>query len=110
MPRASLPIHSKTAGPEKIGAALNERWHEINRQAIETAKARLDAAFNSIAQPLIDAAYKEALSDQERISHDERRKLAVALRVRIGHPRHAEIKAHRVCAGIKRSWNIEVPF
>src|ERR1017187_792431 len=64
MPRARLPIHSKTTGPERIGAALNERWHEINRRAIETAKARLDAAFNSIAQPIIDAADEEALSDR----------------------------------------------
>jgi hypothetical protein len=86
MPKARLPIHSKTTGPEQIGAALNERWHEINRDAIATAKARLDAAFNSIAQPIIDAAYTEGLSDQERISHDEKRKLAVALRVRIGKP------------------------
>jgi hypothetical protein len=86
MPKARLPIHSKTTGPEQIGAALEERWHEINRHAIETAKARLDAAFNSIAQPIIDAAYAEGLSDQERISHDEKRKLAVALRLRIGQP------------------------
>ena len=86
MPRARLPIHSKTTGPEKIGAALNERWREINSQAIGTAKARLDAAFNSIVQPIIDAAKEETLSDQERISQDEKRKLAVALRSRIGKP------------------------
>ena len=86
MPIARLPIHSKTTGPEKIGAALSERWREINRQAIETAKARLDAAFRSIVQPIIDAAYEEALSNQERISHDEKRRLAVALRAQIGQP------------------------
>ena len=84
MPIARLPIHSKTTGPEEIGATLSERWREINRQAIETAKARLDAAFHSIAQPIIDAAYEEG--DQERMSHDEKRRLAVALRVRIGLP------------------------
>src|ERR1017187_2639654 len=86
MPRARLPIHSKTTGPEKIGAALNERWHEINRQAIETAKARLDALYRSIARPIFEAADEEVLGERERISPAEAGTLAVALRVRIAQP------------------------
>jgi hypothetical protein len=85
MPGARLPTHSRTPGAEQIGAALKRRWPEIDRHAIEKAKAKLDAAYNSIAQPIINAA-AETLSDAERISHDEKRKLSVELRSRSGLP------------------------
>jgi len=86
MPKARLPFHSRATGPERIGAALNERWHEISGQAIGKAKARLDKTLATATQAIIDAAYEEGLSDQEGMSHDEKRKLAVALRARIGQP------------------------
>jgi hypothetical protein len=85
MPSARLPTYSKTPGAERIGAALKRRWPEIDRHAIEKAKAKLDTAYNSVAQPIINAA-AETLSDSERISHDEKRKLAVELRSRGGLP------------------------
>lgn len=86
MPRPRLPIHSKANGPARIGAALNDRWREVDRQAVETAKARLDTSFRSITQPIIDAADEERLSDQDWFSQDEKRRLAVRLNLQIGQP------------------------
>ena len=83
MPSARLSTYSKTSGAEQIGAALKRRWPEIDRHAIEKAKARLDEVYNSIAQPIINAD-AETLSDAERIGRDEKRKLAVELRSRTG--------------------------
>src|SRR5579864_5691015 len=85
MPSARLPTHSKTTGVEQIGAALKKRWREIDRHAIEKARASVEAAYNSIAQPIINAA-AETLSDAERISQDKKRELAVELRLRAGEP------------------------
>ena len=84
MPRPRLSIHSKATGPARIGAALNDRWREVDRQAVETAKARLDAAFWSPTQAIIDAADEESVSDQGGISQDEKRSLAVRLNQQIG--------------------------
>jgi hypothetical protein len=53
---------------------------------VETAKARLDTSFRSITQPIIDPADEERLSDQDRFSQDEKRRLAVRLNLQIGQP------------------------
>ena len=87
MPKARLPNHSNThTGPEEIGAALDERWRDIDRRAIETAKTMLDALYHSIARPIFEAADEEVLNERERISPDEAGTLAVALRGRIAQP------------------------
>jgi len=99
MAGAKLSTHSAPTGPERIGAALKERWREIDGQAIGAAKQRLDDAFNSVVQPIVVAAYEEALGDRGRITQAQKRELAVALRARIGGP---VVKIDLLCREIWR--------